>query len=645
MIEFDTTLIFWSLYSVLLWSLAIVSLIGIVKKQTYIGGIKREGTSAIIYGLGYFLLFVTFSSGSMLMLHDYGYGRTTIAIWLTLASFLSLPLGFLWEKQMRRNFLPTYDSDHAKDVTFQNLPQNIKDRISKDDVMLILDLEFEYQQSKNLTVINGQDMRAFIIKKAREKDKNFIDETVEEVIKAEEVYLKQIGVLKTKTDNRKEQTSSKSTLNLYIGTGIWRLITLGIIIGALIFARPYIITWFNDALFIKESIFVEKIPPAATLKTLGYFEEMQEAFPEYTKGYNLKLLMQIAFANYFRDHGNYDKSINYIISTIKKNSKFLPAYIAYGDYFIALDDTTKALEQFKIAESIESNDPFTNAALGYLYFYLGEDEKGINYYEKALKINSSAALSNGHLIGIYAERGQLEEAINLYYKSKRLGIEGAIVHYNAALAFLKLNSFDEARTAISKSLDKDPGNMDAYILSSRIRYLQGEKEEAIKRLERVASSNPKEVKILDYLGALYTLERRFKEAIQTYQKALSVAEDKKEKAMIFEHLGLVYFEDNQFNLAVESFEKAKELYPEQPTIYINLGAALIKLNKLREAKQVLEMALKLNPNDALTHNNIGDILAQEGKIKEAIIEFEKALNLDPNLKIVQENLDRYQKNK
>lgn len=645
MIELNSQLILWSLFSVFLLSLAFVSLIGVVRREIYIGGIKRQGLQAVISGLGYLLLFVVFGSAPILIFNDYGYSRETVIGLAVVVLSISLPLGFLWEKQMRRNFLPTYDSDHAKDVTFQNLPKNIKDKISKDDVMLILDLEFEYQQSKSLTVINEGDMRAFIISKAREKDKNFSGETVEEVIKAEGVYLKQIGVLKNKVDDKKEQRSSKSTLNLYIGTGIWRLITLGIIIGALVFARPYIITGFNDVFFIKESIFVEKIPPSATLKTLGYFEEMQEAFPRYTKGDNLKLLMQVAFANYFRDQGNYDRSINYIKNAIKKNSKFLPAYIAYGDYFIALDDTTKALEQFKIAESIESNDPFTNAALGYLYFYLGEDEKGIKYYENAIKINPSAALSNGHLIGIYAERGQLEEAVNLYYQAKRQSIDGSVLHYNAALTFLKLNRLDEARTAISKSLDKDPKNMDAYILSSRIRYLQGDKEKAIERLERVASSNPKEVKILDYLGVLYTLEGRFKEAIQTYQKALSVVEDKKEKAMIFEHLGLVYFEDNQFNLAVESFEKAKELYPEQPTTYINLGAALIKLNRLKEAKQVLEMALKLDPNDALTHNNIGDILAQEGKIKEAIIEFEKAINLDPNLKIAQENLDRYQKNR
>lgn len=449
---------------------------------------------------------------------------------------------------------------------------------------------------------------------------------------------KQLRVLNSK----KEQISNNTTLDSYIGVGIWRVISLCIVVGVLVFARPFIITWVNDVLFIKESVFVEKIPLNKTLDALSHYEAIQNDFLKYTKANNSKNLIQLSFAAYFLSLTKYDKGLRYIHRIINKDSQYLPALIIYGDYFLKRDELNKATEQYQLAARIDENDPSVNASLCWVNAKY-ELEKAFDFCQKALRSKPNYGLAYGYLIYIYNQKGQYQQAIDAYHKALRYGANKGFVHKYAAVAYQGLNKLDDARLAINKSLDLDPKNMDAYILNAQIGYLQGNKTKAIEGLERVASRYPKEVKVLGFLGILYTNEHRFNEAIQIYQQALNVTDDKIEKAMIYENLGLTYYENNQFELAVEAFEKAKEFDQGRSTIYINLGAAFIKLNKFKEAEKSLDVALKLDPKDGLAHNNMGDVLAQEGKIKEAIVEFQKALDIDPDLKIAKENLIIYQK--
>jgi hypothetical protein len=102
--------------------------------------------------------------------------------------------------------IPFYDDIEAKKITFENLPDNFRGNLSKVDIDLVLDLEFQYQQKIGLidgsvkygpdnSPPMGAELNKFIIAEAKKKDKNYSNEEVDAILRAEEVYLKQLGVI------------------------------------------------------------------------------------------------------------------------------------------------------------------------------------------------------------------------------------------------------------------------------------------------------------------------------------------------------------------------------------------------------------------------------------------------------------------
>ena len=102
---------------------------------------------------------------------------------------------------------PTYDPAEASKVTYANLPENLRSKLTNQDVDLILELEFQYQQKVGLTddsntpapsepVVMDDKLNQFIIEEAKKSNKAYTSENIDEVLKAEEAYLKQIGAIK-----------------------------------------------------------------------------------------------------------------------------------------------------------------------------------------------------------------------------------------------------------------------------------------------------------------------------------------------------------------------------------------------------------------------------------------------------------------
>lgn len=123
-----------------------------------------------------------------------------------------------------RDIQPFYNDIEARKVTWNNLSNKFKKRVSKGDVALVLDLEFKYQQkigivnkfrivkgrgtktlSSNVAsiIIDGGKLNKFIIAEAEKKGRTYVNEELDAILAAEEVYLDQIGVLEEVTNKDK----------------------------------------------------------------------------------------------------------------------------------------------------------------------------------------------------------------------------------------------------------------------------------------------------------------------------------------------------------------------------------------------------------------------------------------------------------
>ena len=98
-----------------------------------------------------------------------------------------------------------YDNVEAGKVTYANLSNDLKKKITIEDVNKILDLKFYYLRSIGLTsdsdvqhpntppVVDDVKMREYIIKESEKKGDLYKESDVKDVLQGEEIYIEQIS--------------------------------------------------------------------------------------------------------------------------------------------------------------------------------------------------------------------------------------------------------------------------------------------------------------------------------------------------------------------------------------------------------------------------------------------------------------------
>lgn len=129
------------------------------------------------------------------------------------------------------------------------------------------------------------------------------------------------------------------------------------------------------------------------------------------------------------------------------------------------------------------------------------------------------------------------------------------------------------------------------------------------------------------LGLLCLQTRRFDEAAQLIEKALSIAPD---DAQAEANLGLALNAIGQPQQAVEHFHRSLRLAPNNARTYNNLGNIYYRFRRVKDAVACYQQALALQPGFAEVHFNLGSALMTLQRHAEAAASFQQCLALQPD---------------
>lgn len=130
------------------------------------------------------------------------------------------------------------------------------------------------------------------------------------------------------------------------------------------------------------------------------------------------------------------------------------------------------------------------------------------------------------------------------------------------------------------------------------KFSHGEFQEAAELLEQ-GSEDAQEFDVLLKLGASYYNQRKYDEAIETYEKAIALENG---SAVAYNSLGNVYRDRKNAENAIESYRKAIELDPDFPLSYSNLAILLMDLGEPVEAQRVLDEGMARIPDSRELEN-------------------------------------------
>ena len=201
--------------------------------------------------------------------------------------------------------------------------------------------------------------------------------------------------------------------------------------------------------------------------------------------------------------------------------------------------------------------------------------------------------------------GQLQNLVNLYTQGQ----------------------YQEVLNKGSKLLEQFPNSINLYNIIGATNKSLDKLSEAIEAYNKALSIKPDIADVHNNIGNALKSLGRLDEAMEAYKKALSIEPDFVET---HSNRGNVLREQGKLEEAIEAYNKALSIKPDFTDAYNNMGIALKQQGRLEEAIEAYNKALSIKPNYAEAYNNLGIALKQQGKLEEAIEAYNKALSIKPN---------------
>lgn len=194
-------------------------------------------------------------------------------------------------------------------------------------------------------------------------------------------------------------------------------------------------------------------------------------------------------------------------------------------------------------------------------------------------------------------------------------------YVNLGLAMEQAGQLDQARAALLKSLQIDPGLRGANLFLGLIAYRQNRYRDAEIRLTRETRLDPHDAKAFMWLGVCYLAQDNPQAAIAPLNRAYAL--DPKDSDILY-HRGHAYL-----MMADNSYAAMFKLNPDSMRVHQVLGEAYAKGYRTQQAISEFQLAIKMAPQEPGLHEELGDQYWVAGNLKDAANAYRAELRIDP----------------
>jgi len=168
----------------------------------------------------------------------------------------------------------------------------------------------------------------------------------------------------------------------------------------------------------------------------------------------------------------------------------------------------------------------------------------------------------------------------------------------------------------------------------------GRTDEAIDRLNRMASERPTRADALITLGDILRGRERWADAVDAYDRALARIKkrDRRHWRALYAR-GISLERSKRWKRAEKDFLAALDLAPDQPLVLNYLGYSWVDQGiNLDRALKMIERAVELRPRDGYIIDSLGWAQYRLGNYASAVIQLERAVELQPDDPTINDHL-------
>lgn len=358
----------------------------------------------------------------------------------------------------------------------------------------------------------------------------------------------------------------------------------------------------------------------------------------------------------------YERADSLLQAALGREGESASLYQLLGALSLARGDTAEAVSRLEKAIAIDSTHEEALQGIAQIHIAREEYKKAIRVYQRLYRTEPWGEVYGKTLVLLYYYDEQYEEALELVQQLLVSSMEDFELHFYMGLIAQEMDSTELARLEFEKAVAIQSSFEDAWkqlcLVSARLddwdRAL-GDANRFVAALETKASS-------WRMLGYVHAGRKEFGEAVEAYQKALSI--DTSDTHLWFEYgsalernknlvaaatafrtvlarhprdhmaanyLGYMWAEHGMhLDSAKALIGLALEEEPDNGAYLDSYAWVLYQLGSYDSALVYMEKALAQIDDDAVVHEHYGDIQMKRGRYADAVAAYEKGLELKPD---------------
>jgi len=191
------------------------------------------------------------------------------------------------------------------------------------------------------------------------------------------------------------------------------------------------------------------------------------------------------------------------------------------------------------------------------------------------------------------ERGRLAEAIAIFESLREERSDDLALLNNLSVAYRRAGQEEQAFQVLSEGLRSHPDYYPFHLNISAAYQRRGDSARALEHLDRAVGISPNLADAHDRRGRLLLGLRRFREALDAFNRAL---ENDADRPATLVTAAVLEAELKNWPQAVRRSEQALALDPNQVGALIVLGRARAELGEFAAAEQALDRAARVQPD-------------------------------------------------
>jgi tetratricopeptide (TPR) repeat protein len=243
------------------------------------------------------------------------------------------------------------------------------------------------------------------------------------------------------------------------------------------------------------------------------------------------------------------------------------------------------------------------------YYYLGmiadrekKDSLAGQYFERVTRLADWNEEAWWYVGTSYVDKGQYQKLVDAMERARKALPKASRIYLLLGLGYSRLEKNDEAVTALRRSLELKPDDMNA--LSTLALTLDGlhRFQESDSLYERALRLDPQSHLILNNYG--YSLAERGLQLDRALQMSLQAIAAEPGNASYLDTVGWVYFRLGKFDEASVYIEKAIAAGGATATVYEHMGDIQYRIGQKEKAEQFWRQALQMNSNNQALRDKI-----------------------------------------